>query len=40
MIMDLYFKETGKNNDETIIFLHGGGIAGWMWDKQVESFHD
>jgi pimeloyl-ACP methyl ester carboxylesterase len=40
MIMDLYIKETGKNNDETIIFLHGGGIAGWMWDKQVEAFHD
>lgn len=38
--MDLYIKETGKNNDETIIFLHGGGIAGWMWDKQVESFQD
>ena len=38
--MDLYTKETGKNNDETIVFLHGDGIAGWMWDKQVESFND
>lgn len=38
--MDLYIKETGKNNNETIIFLHGGGISGWMWDKQVESFND
>ena len=38
--MELYIKETGKNNDETIIFLHGGGIAGWMWDKQVEAFQD
>ncbi len=36
--MSLYIKETGKNNDETIVFLHGDGIAGWMWDKQVESF--
>jgi pimeloyl-ACP methyl ester carboxylesterase len=38
--MELYLKETGKNNDETIMFLHSGGIAGWMWDKQVEAFKD
>ncbi|WP_414470164.1 alpha/beta fold hydrolase [Methanobacterium sp. ACI-7] len=38
--MDLYFKEAGKSNDETIIFLHSEGIAGWMWDKQLEAFGD
>lgn len=38
--MGLYFKETGKNNNETIIFIHGGGLSGWMWNKQVESFSD
>ena len=38
--MSLYIKETGKNNDETIIFIHGDGIASWMWDKQVEYFND
>lgn len=38
--MNLYIKETGKNNSETIVFLHGGGIAGWMWDKQVKAFND
>ncbi len=38
--MDLYFNETCKNNNKTIIFLHGGGIAGWMWEKQVEAFKD
>lgn len=38
--MSLYFEETGKDNNETIIFLHGGGISGWMWDKQVEAFSD
>ena len=38
--MSLYIKETGKNSDETILFLHGDGIAGWMWDKQIESFSD
>ncbi|MGZ7068913.1 MAG: alpha/beta fold hydrolase [Methanobacterium sp.] len=38
--MELYIKETGKNNDETIIFLHSEGMAGWMWDQQIESFSD
>ncbi len=38
--MELYIKETGKKNDETIVLLHGGGIAGWMWDKQLEVFND
>lgn len=36
--MDIYFKETGKNNPETIVFVHGGGISGWMWDEQVKNF--
>ena len=38
--MDLYFKETGNCDNETIIFLHGGGISGWMWDKQLEALKD
>jgi pimeloyl-ACP methyl ester carboxylesterase len=38
--MSLYFKEVGKGNDKTIIFLHGGGVAGWMWNKQLEAFKD
>ncbi|MEL7670913.1 alpha/beta hydrolase [Methanobacterium sp.] len=38
--MSLYIKETGKNNDETIVFLHGDGIAGWMWDEQLKAFGD
>lgn len=38
--MELYFKETGKNNDETMVFIHGGGLSGWMWNKQVEAFSD
>ncbi len=39
-IVDLYFKETGKTNRKTIIFLHGEGISGWMWDGQLEAFKD
>ncbi len=38
--MDLYFEETGHDKDETIIFLHGGGLAGWIWDEQVKDFQD
>ncbi|MCZ3365944.1 MULTISPECIES: alpha/beta fold hydrolase [Methanobacterium] len=38
--MSLYIKETGKNNDETIVFLHNEGIAGWMWDEQLKAFSD
>lgn len=25
---------------ETIVFLHGGNVAGWMWGQQVPSFGD
>ncbi|WP_156324048.1 alpha/beta fold hydrolase [Bacillus sp. JCM 19034] len=21
-----------------MVFLHGGGVSGWMWDKQIEHF--
>ena len=38
--MSLYFRETGKNNTETILFLHAGMPSGWMWDKHVESLKD
>ena len=38
--MKLYIKETGQDNQETIIFLHGGGLAGWMWEEQVKAFND
>ena len=40
IFMDLYFKETGSEKDETIIFLHGGTMAGWMWDGQVRTFKE
>ena len=39
-LMKLYIKETGQDNQETIIFLHGGGLAGWMWEEQVKAFND
>ncbi len=38
--MDLYFKETGSRDDETIIFLHGSAMAGWIWEGQLKEFGD
>lgn len=38
--MDLFVKETGKENEESIVFIHGGGVSGWMWDKQLKEFTD
>jgi len=38
--MDLYVKETGLENAKTIIFLHSGAMAGWMWDDQLKAFSD
>jgi len=36
----LYISEIGKENNQTIIFLHGGGVSSWMWEKQIEFFKD
>lgn len=38
--MGLYIGETGQENSETIVFIHGGGMAGWIWDEQVKAFPD
>ena len=32
-----YPVEHGPRQGETIIFLHGGNMAGWTWDLQVEA---
>lgn len=34
----LYFEAFGPENAKTIVFLHGGGAAGWMWKEQVKTF--
>lgn len=38
--MALYIKETGNQSSPMLVFLHGGGVSGWMWEKQVEYFKD
>lgn len=36
--LSLHFEEHGNSNDPLMVFLHGGGVSGWMWDKQVQYF--
>ena len=38
--MSLYIQESGPLTAPTIVFLHGGGGAGWMWQPQVEALGD
>ncbi|KLU59847.1 carboxylesterase YbfK [Peptococcaceae bacterium CEB3] len=36
----MYFEEMGDRTRPTLVFIHGGGISGWMWRQQVEYFSD
>jgi pimeloyl-ACP methyl ester carboxylesterase len=38
--MPMYFEERGNKDAPTIVFIHGGGVSGWMWQKQWEAFGD
>ena len=38
--MSLFIQESGPLTAPTIVFLHGGGGAGWMWQPQVEGLGD
>jgi pimeloyl-ACP methyl ester carboxylesterase len=38
--MSIYFEEHGKKTSTTIVFVHGGGMSGWMWERQLENFKD
>jgi len=35
--MSLYVYEQGPVSSPTIVFLHGGGGAGWMWQPQLAA---
>ncbi len=32
--------EGGDPAGETLVFLHGGNVAGWMWGMQLPAFED
>ena len=36
----LYTSVHGDPSHPTILFLHGGGGAGWMWQPQVEALKE
>ncbi len=36
----MYVYENGPVSAPTIVFLHGGGGSGWMWQPQVGAFTD
>lgn len=36
--MELHYQEYGDTTAPLMVFLHGGGVSGWMWDKQVHYF--
>jgi pimeloyl-ACP methyl ester carboxylesterase len=38
--MPLYIHETGRASAPTIVFLHGGGGGGWMWQPQIDALPD
>ena len=39
-VAGLNVRECGPDSAPTICFLHGGGISGWMWHRQVEALQD
>ena len=38
--MSLYVEESGTSGAPSIVFLHGIGASGWMWEKQVAALAD
>ena len=38
--MTLYTQEFGPATAPTIVFLHGGGVGGWMWKPQIAQLQD
>src|SRR5699024_3310289 len=36
--MSIHYQEYGDKNASLMVFLHGGGVSSWMWDKQIQYF--
>jgi pimeloyl-ACP methyl ester carboxylesterase len=34
----LHYHEYGDKSAPLMLFIHGGGVAGWMWDAQIQFF--
>ncbi|WP_082881325.1 alpha/beta fold hydrolase [Lederbergia galactosidilytica] len=35
----MFIKEAGGKTGSLLVFLHGGGVSGWMWNQQLEYFN-
>lgn len=36
----IYLAEQRPDADESVLFLHGGSVAGWSWTEQAEALPD
>jgi pimeloyl-ACP methyl ester carboxylesterase len=36
--MTIHYQVYGNPGAALMVFLHGGGVSGWMWNKQVQYF--
>jgi pimeloyl-ACP methyl ester carboxylesterase len=36
-VSHLYFESSGPETAPSIVFLHGGGVGGWMWRSVVKN---
>jgi hypothetical protein len=36
--LDLRITESGAEHPQLLIFIHGGGVSGWMWEEQISDF--
>ncbi|NJP38443.1 alpha/beta fold hydrolase [Alkalicoccus luteus] len=36
----MHYTECGEDREVLLMFLHGGGVSGWMWRPQLEKFAD
>lgn len=34
------YMESGNEEGPLLVFIHGGGVGGWMWDKQIQYFNE
>jgi pimeloyl-ACP methyl ester carboxylesterase len=39
-ITNLFFQTYGPDHAPTLVFLHGGGAAGWMWKPVIDQLPD
>ncbi len=36
--MHTNYMEYGNKEGPLLVFIHGGGVGGWMWDEQTAYF--